>query len=86
MAKQQPTATAFTRSQESWADFVLPKIQAQIQEREDWLVEIGWNRDELPDDDILMDLYDDELFYIRFAKEMRKQRAILRAKYFGEEG
>ena len=81
---KQPTATAFTRTQESWAIHVLPKVRAQIEEREDWLREKGWKPDEFDTDATLMDLYDDELFYERYAAEMARQRAYIKEKYFND--
>lgn len=84
MANKQPTATAFTRNQESWANFVLAKVKKEITEREDWLRELGWDTDSLPDDPELMDLYDDELFYERYSKEMADQRGYLRKRFFNE--
>lgn len=83
MSNKQPTATAFTRTQESWAEFVLAKVQAKIVEQEDWLRERGWKDVDFPEDEKLMDLYDDELFYSRYAEEMARQRKHLKKKYFG---
>lgn len=83
MAKQ-PTATAFTRTQQSWAIFVLSKVKRDIEEREDWLRELGIPTDEFSDDDKLMNLYDDELFYERYANEMSNQREYLHKKFFNE--
>jgi 23S rRNA G2069 N7-methylase RlmK/C1962 C5-methylase RlmI len=80
MAKQ-PTATAFTRTQESWARFVLDKIEKKIEERESWLYENGWREEDLDKDPELIDLYDDELFYERYADEMEKQREYIRENY-----
>ena len=80
---KQPTATVFARSQESWADFVLGKVQAKIADREAALAENGWPEEDFPKDEILMDLYDDEMFYERYGDEMAKQREYLRKKYFG---
>ena len=83
---KQPTATKFTRTQESWAEFVLDKIEQQIKDRENQLAAAGVREDQWDRDPILMDLFDDELFYARYAEEMREQRRYIRAKYFGEEG
>ena len=80
MAKQ-PTATAFTRSQESWAKHVLDKVQLAIEEREDWLRENGWPVEDFPNDDTLMDLYDDEMFWSRYGLQMAVQREYIREKY-----
>ena len=81
MAKQ-PTATAFTRTQESWAKFVLDKIKAAIEEREMYLInEQGWTREALSEDNELLDMYDDELFYERYGQEMADQRSYLKNKY-----
>lgn len=82
---KQPSASVFARSQESWADFVLDKVRVKITDREDWLRENGWKESEFPDDTVLMDLYDDELFYERYGDEMARQREYLRNKYFGGE-
>lgn len=86
MVRNQPTATAFTRTQESWANFVLEKIRAKIAEQESWLRENGWTDEEFPDNDKLMDLYDDELFYTRYADEMARQREYIRENYLGGNG
>jgi len=85
MQSKQPTATVFTRTQESWANFVLEKVQKKIDDRESWLKENGWKPEELSDDSVLMDLYDDELFYMRYAEEMARQRTYLRKKYFNDD-
>ena len=85
MSKLQPTATEFTRTQGSWAAFILEKIRVKIDDREEALRENGWSEDQFPDDDKLMDLYDEELFYTRYGEEMIKQRAFLRNKYLGGE-
>jgi hypothetical protein len=82
MAKQ-PTATAFTRTQESWANHVLEKVRKEIEERESLL-----RRNDIPielwdDDDDLMEMYDDELFFERYAEEMARQRAYIKEKYLG---
>lgn len=82
MAKQ-PTATAFTRTQESWARHVLDRVQAQIEDREDALRENNWKDEEFPNDETLMDLYDDELFWERYALQMQQQRDYIREKYLG---
>lgn len=82
---KQPTATVFTRTQESWANFVLEKVRANIIEQEDWLREQGWADEEFPNSDKLMDLYDDELFWTRYGDEMAKQREYIRNKYLGGE-
>lgn len=79
----QPTATALTHNQEDWAKFILAKVQAEIDDREDALRENGWKEDDFPNDSKLMDLYDDELFYMRYGEEMIKQRAFIRERYLG---
>lgn len=83
MAKP-PTVNAFVKQQESWASHVLTKIQAKIEDREEYLREQGWNVDDLSDDQTLMDLYDEELFYIRYGEEMVKQRKFIQERYFHE--
>lgn len=80
---KQPTATAFTRSQESWSEFVLNKVRTQIADREEWLAERGIEPEDFDTDDELLDLYDDEIFWIRYGKQMAKQREFLREKYLG---
>lgn len=80
MAKQ-PTATAFTRSQESWASHVADRVRADIIARESVLRDDGVPEDQWDADRILMDLYDDELFWDRYADEMVKQREYIREKY-----
>ena len=86
MAKtKQPTATVFARNQESWADFVLGKVRAKIEDRETALRENRWPEEEFSDDEILMDLYEDEIFYERYGEEMTRPREYLRKKYFGGE-
>lgn len=79
----QPTATVFTRKQESWASFVLEKVRAKIEDREEGLRENGWSPEDFPNDEKLMDLYDDELFWSRYGEEMARQREYLRVKYLG---
>lgn len=81
---KQPTATAFVRAQESWASFVLPKIRTNIENRESELKAKGVSVDDFDKDETLMDLYDEELFFERYAVEMARQRAFLFEKYFGE--
>lgn len=85
MSNKQPTATAFTRTQQSWAEFVLVKVRAKIAEQESWLREQGWPSDKFNENEKLMDMYDDELFYLRYAEEMEKQRAFIRKNYLGED-
>lgn len=82
---KQPTATAFVRKQESWVQFVLEKVRANIEEREEALRENGWPEESLYDDEKLRDLYDDELFYERYGEELVKQREFIRKKYFGDD-
>ena len=41
----------------------------------------GVPEDQWDSDGILMDLYDDELFWDRYAEEMVKQREYIREKY-----
>jgi len=83
MYPKQPTATAFTRTQESWANFVLKKVRAAISQRERWLEADGVPVSEWDSDTELYDLYEDELFYERYASEMVKQRGYIREKYLG---
>ena len=78
---RQPTATAFTRAQESWASHVLSRIRTDIVARELVLRDDGVPEDQWDSDGILMDLYDDELFWDRYAEEMVKQREYIREKY-----
>ncbi len=78
---RQPTATAFTRAQESWASHVLDRVRADIVARELALQEDGVPEEHWDDDGILMDLYEDELFWDRYADEMIKQREYIRRKY-----
>jgi len=81
MAKTQPTATAFTRTQESWAEFVLGKIGEKIETREAWLTANGFSEEDFAEDTELIELYEEELFYERYADEMRKQREYIRDTY-----
>jgi len=85
MTARQPTATAFTRTQESWAKHRLGRTRAAIETQEDWLREQGWVADDFPTNDTLMDLYDEELFWARYGEEMASQREFLRETYLGEE-
>jgi len=81
MTKKQPTANSFIRSQVSWARHMANRVREQIEEREKELrVQGVWTTD-LPDDDDLMDLYDDELFWERYEEEMNKQRQHFREKF-----
>lgn len=81
---KQPTASSFVKSQESWAIHVLGLVRAEIEDREEALRENGWPDEDFPNDEKLMDLYDDELFWVRYEKEMVKQRRYLKEKYFNE--
>ena len=83
MTTKQPTATAFTRTQESWANFVLKKVKANIAKQEERLREDHVPVDEWGDDPILYDLYEDEIFYERYAQEMEIQRDFIKEKYLG---
>lgn len=79
------TAAKFARAQESWARFMLKKVQAQIDEQETYLRnEKGWGPDEFSEDPILMDLYDDELFWNRYEEHMTSQREFIRNRNEGE--
>ena len=59
---RQPTATTFVRAQESWADFILEKVRKKIADREEALRENRWPEEDFSNDEILMDLYEDEIF------------------------
>lgn len=80
---RQPTATAFIRSQESWAGHMADQIRTDIVVREAALRDDGVPEERWDDDHVLMDLYDDELFWDRYAEEMVKQREYIREKYLG---
>lgn len=80
---KQPTATKFTRAQESWAYFILDKLDVSISEREAALRAQGIPSEEWDQDETLMDLYDEELFYTRYAAEMSRQREHIRNTYLG---
>lgn len=79
--EKQPTATRFTRTQQSWAEHILKKLEGEIDERENLLLSEGWEKENLPDDETLSDLYDDELFYMRYAEEMKSQRDYIKENY-----
>lgn len=81
MAQKQPTATAFTRTQESWATFVLDKVDEKIDLREAWLNDNGVPEDQWAEDPELLELYEESLFYERYAEEMRTQRDYIRTRY-----
>lgn len=83
MSKRQPTATQFTRTQESWANHVLGLIQDKIEEREALLRKHDIPIEEWDADEALMELYDDELFFERYAEQMRQQREYIHEKYLG---
>lgn len=83
MYTKQPTATAFTRTQESWATFVLGKIRANIEKVEEELRRDNVPLEEWDDNEDLLDLYQEELFYERYAEEMLNQRQYLAEKYLG---
>lgn len=78
---KQPTAYAFTKKTASWATFVLSKIDKQIEDREDWLKELGVPADAWDYDEALMKLYDEQFFYQRYADEMKSQSDYFREKY-----
>lgn len=81
---KQPTATAFTRTQEDWARFILTKLDTKINARELLLQERGVPVEDWDQDEELYDLYDEEMFFARYADEMKKQRNYLHEKYLGE--
>jgi hypothetical protein len=85
MMSKQPTATRFTQREESWARFLLDKIDKQINKREDQLERLGIPIELWDQDSILEDLYDDALFYSRYAQKMLEQREYIRDKYLGGE-
>lgn len=75
------TAAKFARAQESWARFMLTKVRAQIDEQETYLRnEKGWSPDNFSDDPILMDLYDDEMFWSSYGEHMTGQREFIRRR------
>jgi hypothetical protein len=75
----------FARTQQSWYEHLLEKVQGEIDEREQFLLnERGFTQETLADDDKLYDLYEDEVFFARFSKDMKAQVAYLRKKYFNE--
>ena len=76
MIKRQPTAIAFTRTQEKFAKHILEKVQAEIA-----AIEATMEDPDLNPSDYLCDLYDDEVYWIRFADHMRQQREYLHQKY-----
>lgn len=78
---KQPTATQVLRSQESWANFILDKLESQIEAREAELEAMGIPVDAYDQDDTLINLYDEEMFYARYADEMARQREYIRSKY-----
>lgn len=80
---RQPTATAFTRAQESWALHVADKVRSDIVQRETTLQQDGVPEEQWDDDDQLMDLYDEEIFWDRYAEEMVKQRLYIKDRYLG---
>lgn len=80
--ERQPTATAFVKKQISFADFLLRKIRAAIEEREEALYELGIPTSDFDTvDPELYTLYEDELFWERFAGVMEDQRVFLRERY-----
>jgi hypothetical protein len=81
---KQPTASTFVKNQESWADHVIGIVRAEIEDREEALRENGWPDQDFNLDEKLMDLYDDELFWVRYGREMKRQRLYLKEKYFNE--
>lgn len=72
MAKQ-PTATAFVRTQGSFARFMLKKVRAEIEEFEN-----GAGPGEDPE---LERLYDEEYWWERYADTMDEQREFLKVRY-----
>lgn len=81
MAKQ-PTATAFTRTQESWALHVLnEKVRPAIDERQTFLRNKGTPESKWDSDPILMNLYADEEFWERYADEMIRQREYIKEHF-----
>lgn len=72
--RRQPTAVAFTRKQESFANLILKKVRDSIALQE---AEEG---DQEPSE-TLLDLYDEEMFWARYARVMREQRDHLHEVY-----
>lgn len=77
----QPTATAFARTQESWAKHRGGQLSTQINEREAELRAQGVAVEDLDKDDLLADLYEEAIFWDRYGEVMGEQRAYLRERY-----
>lgn len=81
----QPTATQFTRKEESWAEFLAGKTAEKIEALEAEMRADGVPEENFSDNPTLLDLYDDEMFYQRLAEFMREKRVYIRERYLMEE-
>lgn len=72
---KQPTAIAFTRTQEKFAKHILEKTQEKIDR-----LEAEMSDPDNPSEELL-DLYDEELFWGRYVRQMRDQRDYLHGKF-----
>lgn len=81
MGKKQPTANSFIRAQVSWAKHMANRVSEDIEEREKNLRARGVVPELYSEDDELMDLYDEEIFWERYEEEMVKQQEYFRGKY-----
>ena len=84
--RKQPTAMEFTRTQESWAAHRADMVRRDITQYEDRLRQEGIPASSWDDDETLLDLYEDEIFWDRYTDEMVKQRNYLRNQYLGGGG
>jgi len=71
---RQPTAIAYTRGQEKYGRFILKKVREAIETA--LLTE-----DEDNPSDSLLDLYDEEFFWVRYIDHMVEQRDYLHEKF-----
>ena len=79
----QPTATAFVRTQESWAKHLTAKLDKQITEREAELKAQGVAVEDFDKDEALADLYEEAIFWERFGDVMGEQREYIRERWLG---
>ncbi len=78
---KQPNATNGFRTQASWANHLVRKLEAEIQARENELDDRGVPPEEWDADPQLADLYDDVIFWERHAEEMEAQVEYYRTKF-----
>lgn len=78
---KQPTANAFVRAQESWALHVAARLRDEINALEESLLADGNSEYNLSENEELLDMYDDLMFWERYVDEMKIQRNFIKERY-----